>query len=43
MTWAVNFDAYEGTLTINNQVVNWKKWSYESWFNETHGKENKSK
>ncbi|AUB31506.1 glycosyl hydrolase family 18 protein [Spiroplasma floricola] len=43
MTWAVNYDVYEGTLIINGQVVNWKKWSYESWFNETHGKENKSK
>ncbi|WP_339031131.1 glycosyl hydrolase family 18 protein [Spiroplasma endosymbiont of Cantharis nigra] len=41
MTWAINFDAYEGMIESNGQQVMFKKWSFESWYNETHNKENK--
>ncbi|WP_342259340.1 glycosyl hydrolase family 18 protein [Spiroplasma endosymbiont of Dioctria linearis] len=41
MTWAINFDAYEGMIQSNGQQVMFKKWSFESWYNDTHNKENK--
>ncbi|AUM62614.1 glycosyl hydrolase family 18 protein [Spiroplasma monobiae] len=39
MTWALNYDSYEGHLEVNGQIINWKKWSFESWYNDTHGEE----
>ncbi len=39
MTWAVNFDAYEGSFNYEGKVISWKKWRFESWYNETHGLE----
>ncbi|ALD66302.1 glycosyl hydrolase family 18 protein [Spiroplasma cantharicola] len=39
MTWAINYDAYEGMIESNGQQVYFRKWSFESWFNETHYQE----
>ncbi|AHI54273.1 chitinase [Spiroplasma sabaudiense Ar-1343] len=39
MTWALNFDNYDGNIISNNQTIYFKRWSFAKWYDETHGTE----
>ncbi|AHI54272.1 chitinase [Spiroplasma sabaudiense Ar-1343] len=39
MTWAINFDYFEGDIFVNNKTVYFKRWTFASWFDKTHRKE----
>ncbi|ALD66304.1 glycosyl hydrolase family 18 protein [Spiroplasma cantharicola] len=38
MSWAINYDAFEGTVNVDGQQIYNKKWSFESWYNQTYNK-----
>ncbi|WP_342274887.1 glycosyl hydrolase family 18 protein [Spiroplasma endosymbiont of Cantharis lateralis] len=38
MSWAINYDAFEGNININGEKFYNKNWSFESWYNETYNK-----